>query len=85
MDTGISQTQKASVWDSMETTKLPADAPVEQIAISKARSMIGKLVNRVHVDKERIVLEKGGMPVAALIDIEEFKKFMAFQETAGSK
>jgi prevent-host-death family protein len=69
----------------MKTTRLPADAPVEQIAISKARSMIGKLVNRVHVDKERIVLEKGGMPVAALIDIDEFKKFLAFQEASGTK
>jgi len=69
----------------MKSRNLPDDAAVEQIAISKARSMIGKLVNRVHVDKECIVLEKGGMPVAALIDIEEFKKFLAFQEAASTK
>ena len=31
------------------------------------------------------MLEKGGMPVAALIDIEEFKKFLAFQEAASTK
>ena len=69
----------------MKTTKQKTETPVEQIPISKARSMIGKLVNRVHVDKERIVLEKGGMPVAALIDIDEFKQFMAFRETTGAK
>ena len=69
----------------MKTTKPKTDNPIEQIPISKARSMIGKLVNRVHVDKEPVVLERGGMPVAALIDIDEFKQFMAFREAAGAK
>ena len=48
----------------MKSRNLPADAPVEQIAISKARSMIGKLVNRVHVDKERVDfwIKKGAQP-----------------------
>ena len=64
----------------MKTSQLKEHARVEQIPITKARAMISRLVNRVHVDKERIVLEKSGMPVAALIDIEEFKQFLAFQE-----
>ena len=54
--------------------------PIERIAISKARSMIGQLVNRVHIDKDRFVLEKSGIPVAALIDVEEYKRFLAFEE-----
>jgi len=64
----------------MKTSQLREQPRVEQIPISKARAMISRLVNRVHGDKERIVLEKSGMPVAALIDIEEFKQFLAFQE-----
>ena len=56
----------------MKSTKQKTETPIEQIPISKARSMIGKLVNRVHVEKEPVVLERGGMPVAALIDIDEF-------------
>jgi prevent-host-death family protein len=64
----------------MKTSQLKEQVRVEQIPITKARAMISRLVNRVHVDKERIVLEKSGMPVAALIDIEEFKQFLAFQE-----
>ena len=64
----------------MKTSQLKEQAQVEQIPITKARAMISTLVKRVHVDKERIVLEKSGMPVAALIDIEEFKRFLAFQE-----
>ena len=63
----------------MKTSQLKEQARVEQIPITKARAMISRLVNRVHVDKERIVLEKSGMPVAALIDIEEFKQFLSFQ------
>ena len=59
--------------------------PIERIAISKARSMIGQLVNRVHIDKDRFVLEKSGIPVAALIDIEEYKRFLAFQEGNASQ
>jgi prevent-host-death family protein len=64
----------------MKTSQLKEQVRVEQIPITKARAMISRLVNRVHVDKERIVLEKSGMPVAALIDIEEFKQFLVFQE-----
>ena len=64
----------------MKTSQLKEHARVEQIPITKARAMISSLVNRVHVDKERIVLEKSGMPVAALIDIEEFKQLLALQE-----
>ncbi len=64
----------------MKTSQLKEQARVEQIPITKARAMISTLVKRVHVDKERIVLEKSGMPVAVLIDIEKFKKFLAFQE-----
>jgi prevent-host-death family protein len=84
MRTGFPDAQRLPAQEPM-TTAEKADAPIEQIPITKARSMIGRLVNRVHVGKERIVLEKGGMPVAALIDIDEFKQFMAFREAAQAK
>ena len=69
----------------MPTSQPKAEPRLERIPITKARSMIGQLVNRVHTDKDRIVLEKSGIPVAALIDIEEFKQFLAFQETVKAK
>ena len=69
----------------MAPRKSRTDPAAERIAISKARSMIGQLVNRVHVDKDRFVLEKSGIPVAALIDIEEYKRFLAFQEANASR
>lgn len=58
---------------------------VERIPITKARSMIGQLVNRVHTEKDRIVLEKSGIPVVALIDFEEFKQFLAFRKATITK
>jgi prevent-host-death family protein len=70
---------------SLMARKSRSAPPIERIAISKARSMIGQLVNRVHVDKDRFVLEKSGIPVAALIDIEEYKRFLAFQEVNASQ
>jgi prevent-host-death family protein len=80
MRTAEAQTPLPLAMEHMKTSQLREQAQVEQIPITKARAMISRLVNRVHVDKERIVLEKSGMPVAALIDIEEFKQFLAFQE-----
>ena len=58
---------------------------VERIPMTKARTMIGQLVNRVHVDKQRIVLEKSGMPIVAIIDIEEFKQYLSLREASEAK
>ena len=85
MRTAIPRALRPLVQELMKSTKPEAERPIEQIPITKARSMIGKLVNRVHVEKAPVVLERGGMPVAALIDIDEFKQFMAFREAAGAK
>ena len=69
----------------MPTSQPKAERVVERIPITKARSMIGQLVNRVHTDKELVVLEKSGIPVVALIDFDEFKQFLAFREANGKQ
>ena len=85
MRTRIAQPQRLETTEFMPTKTPAAEPRLERIPITKARSMIGQLVNRVHIEKDRIVLEKSGIPVAALIDIEEFKQFLAFREAAGAK
>lgn len=50
------------------------------IPITKARVNLGALVKRVHLKKERFVLEKDGYPVAALIDIDEFEDYLDSQD-----
>jgi prevent-host-death family protein len=85
MRTVLDQIQPPEVTSLRKPSDPGPTPPVERIAISKARSMIGQLVTRVHVDKERIVLEKSGIPVAALVSIDEFKQFLAFQEASASR
>ena len=66
----------------MEVHPTQGSARIEHIPMTKARSMIGKLINRVHVDKEHIVLEKSGMPVVALIDMTNSSNFSLSERRA---
>ena len=49
---------------------------IRTIPITKARVNLGEVVKRVHLDKDTFVLEKGGIPVAAIIDIDEFEDWL---------
>ena len=49
---------------------------VKTIPITKARVNLGEVVKRVHLDKDSFVLEKGGIPVAAILDIDEFEDWL---------
>ena len=49
---------------------------VKTIPITKARINLGEVVKRVHLDKDSFVLEKGGIPVAAILDIDEFEDWL---------
>lgn len=49
---------------------------VKTIPITKARVNLGEIVKRVHLDKDSFILEKGGIPVAAILDIDEFEDWL---------
>jgi len=49
---------------------------IKTIPITKARVNLGEVVKRVHLDKDSFVLEKGGIPVAAILDIDEFEEWL---------
>jgi prevent-host-death family protein len=49
---------------------------IKTIPITKARVNLGEVVKRVHLNKESFILEKGGIPVAALLDIDEFEDWL---------
>ena len=49
---------------------------VRRIATTKARINLGAIVKDVHLRGEYVVLEKGGIPVAALIDVEAFEDYL---------
>ena len=50
------------------------------IPITKARINLGEVVRRVHLHKENFILEKGGIPVAALLDIDDFEDWLEMKD-----
>ncbi|MBU4480324.1 type II toxin-antitoxin system Phd/YefM family antitoxin [Patescibacteria group bacterium] len=46
---------------------------VTTMPITKARINLGAVVKRVSLNKERIILEKDGFPVAVIVDLETFE------------
>ena len=54
---------------------------VRHLAITQARINLGAVVKRVHLNKEYVILEKDGFPVAALMDVDEFEDYLELQDT----
>lgn len=53
---------------------------VHRIPITKARINLGQLVKRVHVNKEYFILEKDGIPVAGIMDVDELEDYLELQD-----
>ena len=53
---------------------------VTTIPITKARINLGAIVKRVHLNKEYFILEKDGIPIAGLMDIDEFEDYLELQD-----
>lgn len=53
---------------------------VTRLPITQARINLGSVVKRVHLNKEYIIIEKDGIPIAGLMDIDEFEDYLEQQE-----
>jgi hypothetical protein len=53
---------------------------VTSIPITKARINLGALVKRIHLNKEYFILEKDGIPIAGLMDIDEFEDYLELKD-----
>ena len=53
---------------------------IKTIPITKARINLGEVIKRVHLNKDSFVLEKGGIPVAAILDIDEFEDWLEMKD-----
>ena len=53
---------------------------VSYMPITKARVNLGAVVRRVHVNKEYIILEKGGIPVAGIMDADELEDYLEIHD-----
>ncbi len=48
--------------------------PTETVTASEARQHFASLLNRVYRERTRVVVEKSGIPVAALVSTEDLKR-----------
>ncbi len=53
---------------------------VHRLPLTKARINLGSVVRRVHLNKEYIILEKDGIPIAGIMDIDELEDYLELQD-----
>ena len=53
---------------------------VQRVPITQARINLGALVKRVHLNKEYVILEKDGIPIAGVMDIHEFEDYLELRD-----
>jgi PHD/YefM family antitoxin component YafN of YafNO toxin-antitoxin module len=53
---------------------------VHHLPITKVRTNLGAIVKRVHLNKEYVILEKDGIPIAGMMDIDEFEDYLELQD-----
>jgi PHD/YefM family antitoxin component YafN of YafNO toxin-antitoxin module len=53
---------------------------ITMIAITEACPNLGALVMRVHLNKEYVILEKDGSPIAVIMDVDEFEDYLELQD-----
>lgn len=51
---------------------------VQTVQISKVR--LGALAKRVHLNKEYFIIEKDGVPIMGIMDIDEFEDYLELQD-----
>jgi PHD/YefM family antitoxin component YafN of YafNO toxin-antitoxin module len=53
---------------------------VEHLPLTKVRNSLGAVVKRVHLGKTYVILEKDGIPLAGLMDIDEFEDYLELHD-----
>ncbi len=53
---------------------------MNSVSVSAARSKFQELLNRVGFGQERILVERRGKPIAAIISVEDLKRLEAIED-----
>ena len=53
---------------------------VHHIPITKARINLGQVVRRAHLNRECFVLEKDGIPVAGIMNVDDMEDWLELQD-----
>jgi len=53
---------------------------VHRVPITTARINLGQVVRRVHVNREYFILEKDGIPVAGIMNVDELEDYLDLRD-----
>ncbi len=53
---------------------------IKTLPITKARINLGAVVKKIHLNKEYVILEKDGIPIVGIMDIDEFEDYLEIQD-----
>ena len=49
---------------------------VKRLPLTDARRHLGEVIRKFRIDKDYFILEKDGIPVAGIMDIDEFEDYL---------
>ena len=58
---------------------------LHRIPLTKARINLGQVVRRVHVNRECLILEKDGIPVAGIMHVDDMEDYLELQDESLKK
>ena len=53
---------------------------VKRLSLTEARHNLGAVVKNVHLNREYVILEKDGIPIAGLMNIDEMEDYLELQD-----
>jgi prevent-host-death family protein len=60
----------------------PVSPVIRHVPLTQARASLGTIVNDVNRNSEYVVVERGGLPVAVIIDFDEFEDYLDLRDPA---
>lgn len=58
------------------------DPLIRHIPLTQARASLGAIVNEVNRNSEYVIVERGGLPVAVIMDFDEFEDYLDARDPA---
>jgi prevent-host-death family protein len=58
----------------------PDKPEIKTVQVSEARQRLPDLLNRVYQGKTRIVVERSGIPIAAIVSVDELQQLESFDQ-----
>jgi prevent-host-death family protein len=55
---------------------------IRHVPLTEARASLGTIVNEVNRTSRYVVVERGGLPVAVIMDVDEFEDYLDLRDPA---